>query len=87
MADKKGNSNRRLYYVLAIIVMVVTICVTVETRTDNKIANHPKIVEMKTNQEHIARQLEKMNRQLLDMNEKLDAANWKLAKLLSEEYP
>lgn len=79
MIEKKNNIRRNYFY-LTMVVAVISIFVFFQTQINSKIANHPKVVEMETNQKYTQKKLDSIDKQLEMLNRKID-------KLLREEYP
>lgn len=70
--QREGRNNRRFYYILVTVLAILGIFGFVETRIDSKIENHPKVVEMKTDQENMDKQLDRMEQMLKELDNKVD---------------
>jgi len=83
MAEKNNKINLRTI-VLAIMIIggVISAFVFFDGQIDGRIESHPKVVGLEINQDHITEELKKINAKL----EVLEAIDWKLSKLLAEEY-
>lgn len=85
MTEHKPKNNK-LYITLAIIIFVLTILAGIDRWMNAKIATHESVVELKSDldwtQITVNKELEKINTKL----EILEAIDWKLRKLLAEEY-
>ena len=77
MAEK--NNLRTLFWAVMIIGGIISAFVIFDGQIDGRIESHPKVVELEVEQRYTNRELEKIN-------EKLEAIDWKLSKLLAEEY-
>lgn len=76
---QKNNNRRTLYFNLGIIIAIIGIFVFFQTQIDGRIESHPKVVGLEIKQDYT-------NRELKKINDKLEAIDWKLSKLLAEEY-
>lgn len=83
MAEKNNKINLRTL-VLAIIFIggIISAFVFFDGQIDGRIESHPKVVGLEIKQDHINEELKKINKKL----EILEAIDWKLRKLLAEEY-
>lgn len=85
MTEHKQKNNK-LYITLAIVVFVLMIFAGVDRWMNAKIATHESVVELRSDlgwtQITVNKELEKINKKL----EVLEAIDWKLSKLLAEEY-
>lgn len=87
MTETKNSSNRKLYYVLAIVFIILGIFGFIEARIDGKIGNHPKVVEMNITQGHIQAQYDELKEMLEKLDYKIEILDKKINQLLREEYP
>lgn len=61
---RSGNGTKRLYWILGIVVSIISIVVFFETSMDKRIEKHPAITTLQANQENIKKQLDKMDDKL-----------------------
>lgn len=83
MAEKNNKINLRTV-VLAIMIIggIGSAFVFFDGQIDGRIESHPKVVGLEKEQAYTNKELEKINKKL----EILEAIDWKLSKLLAEEY-
>lgn len=74
------NSTRKNFWILGIVVALISIFVFVQAQMNSAISNHPKVVAMEIIQEQTCKELKEIKTELKDMNRMLN-------KLLMEEYP
>jgi len=81
--NKRSNNNRRLYFILTPIAIIISIVVFFQSQIDSKISNHPDVVLSKDRIEKIDKRLENIENKL----GRLQQMDWKLDELLRQEYP
>jgi len=86
LSEKTKNGNGKisikyLYYGIALVVLVISLFITVGARIDNAVANHPIIVELKTNQRIVIENQKEMKLQLEEMRKQLQRIQLSITKL------
>ena len=81
------NSTRKNFWILGIVVGLISIFVFVQAQMNSAISNHPKVVEIGITQGHIKAQHNELKVLLREINYKIEVLDRKVTKLSVEEYP
>jgi len=81
--NKNVNSNRKHYYILAMIAIIISIFLFFQTQIESKITNHPDVVLSKERIQKVDERLANIEREVA----RLKQIEWKLDQLLKENYP